>query len=170
MLSVQHDSSSVTLSRTHSYLGTSAMSKLDLQGANRNTLKGQHARLGTLARRTALVKQVAPGRQGKPIVRTARMGPGWVVGTSELASGLPPLGAFKAITSVKLHHLPYSTIQRMEDKNPRLIMQLYKLLAHMMARNENNTIAQLTVMRNILSSPAHSKPIPRSAAMRSIGR
>ena len=77
MLRVQHDSSEVTLSRTHSYLGTSAMNKLELQGFNQNTLKGQHARLGTVARRSALAKRGMIGGQGKSSVRTARMGPGW---------------------------------------------------------------------------------------------
>jgi CRP-like cAMP-binding protein len=93
-----------------------------------------------------------------------------VVGTSELVSGQPPLGIFRAITAVRLHHLPFATIRKIEEDDPAIILRLYKLLSHMMARNEANTVAQLTVMRNILSSPAHSKAIPRASAMRTMLR
>ncbi|KAG7339582.1 hypothetical protein IV203_025078 [Nitzschia inconspicua] len=101
---------------------------------------------------------------------SARIGPGWVVGTNEFVSGQPPWGIFRAATLVRLHHLPFTTIRTIEQKDPVMILRLYKLLAHMMVRNETNTVAQLTVMRNILSAPAHSKPIPRAAAMRTMLR
>eukprot|EP00539_Tryblionella_compressa_P008608 CAMPEP_0178766332 /NCGR_PEP_ID=MMETSP0744-20121128/18999_1 /TAXON_ID=913974 /ORGANISM="Nitzschia punctata, Strain CCMP561" /LENGTH=357 /DNA_ID=CAMNT_0020422029 /DNA_START=22 /DNA_END=1095 /DNA_ORIENTATION=- len=167
MVRVDKDNSDMTLTRTRSYMGTSAMMKL----ANDNTLKGQHARLGTIARRSALAKRLAGGGQTNPSYRSARMGPGWVIGIYEFASGQPPIGVFRAITPSRLHYIPFSTIHELEETHPILAIRLYKLVSHMMVRKENNTVSQLTTLHNILSSPAHSKPFPRStAALRSIGR
>ncbi|KAG7339587.1 STAS domain containing protein [Nitzschia inconspicua] len=180
-LRVERDlSDNATWTRTRSYFGTSALHKLESsigpgnssnnKDTNRLTLTGQHARLGTIARRSALAKRYAGGEKAYSARGSARIGPGWVVGTNEFVSGQPPWGIFRAATLVRLHHLPFTTIRTIEQKDPVMILRLYKLLAHMMVRNETNTVAQLTVMRNILSAPAHSKPIPRAAAMRTMLR
>lgn len=84
MIRVEQDLSDNTLSRTRSYLGTSALNKLESSigrsdVATKLTLTGQHARLGTIARRCALAKRVAGGGMSHSAQRTARMGPGWCV-------------------------------------------------------------------------------------------
>ena len=68
---------------------------------------------------------------------------------------------FKAITKVKMHHLRFSDLAKIEQENPALVLRLYKMLTHVMARKEEDTVAHLSTLHDILSSPAHSKPIPR---------
>lgn len=86
-----------------------------------------------------------------------------VIGTYEIAAGHPPRGVYKATTNVTMYHIPFSTLTQMEEENPAIVLRLYKVLAHVMARKEDSTIDQLSTMHNILSSPAHSKPMSRSA-------
>ena len=53
----------------------------------------------------------------------------------------------------------------MEKKNPALVLNLYKMLSHLMARRQEITIEQLATFHSIMSSPAHSKPVSRAAMM-----
>jgi hypothetical protein len=89
--------------------------------------------------------------------------PSRVIGTHEFATGQHSPNKFKATTNVKMHHIKFSNLQRVEEENPTLVLRLYKMLAHIMARKEKDTVAHLSTLHNILSSPAHSKPIPRSS-------
>lgn len=94
-------------------------------------------------------------------MRITTSGPGWVIGTHEFATGQHPLNKFKAITKVKMHHIRFSDLTRIEKENPALVLRLYKMLAHVMARKEEDTVAHLFTLHNIVSSSAHTKPIPR---------
>lgn len=134
---------------------------------NDNSIGSKHARLDTAAQRAALTKlardnhKSANHRTSKSM-RIATAGPGWVIGTHEFATGQHPLNKFRAITAVKMHHLRFSDLTRIEHENPTLVLKLYKMLTHVMARKEEDTVAHLSTLHNILSSSAHStKPVPR---------
>ena len=82
-----------------------------------------------------------------------------VVGTLENASGVRPLGVTLAVTKCRLHLLTFETLESLEEEHPILVLKLYKMLSHLMARREEITVEHLSTLHNILSSPAHSKPI-----------
>jgi len=86
-----------------------------------------------------------------------------VCGTVENASGMRRSGVTIAVTRCHLHHLPFHRLEEIEKDNPVLVLRLYKMLSHLMAYREEFTIEQLSTLHNIMSSPAHSKPISRSA-------
>jgi len=148
--------------RTNTRTGGSYRRGLVLEKGNDNTLRGRHARLDTAAQRAALSKLA--GGEATPKsnnLRIATAGPGWVVGVTEFAMGRHSLKKFKAITKVKMHHLRFSDLSKIEKENPALVLRLYKMLTHVMARKEEDTVAHLSTLHDILSSPVHSKPIPR---------
>jgi CRP-like cAMP-binding protein/anti-anti-sigma regulatory factor len=149
MLKISRDSSlSLTLNRTRSYghLGS-------LGAGAQGTLGHQHARIGSFARKAAQTKE-----HGTDNLRLARIGPGWVVGTLENASGSRSPGVFTAVTRCSLHRLPFSRLQELEETNPILVLQLYKMLSHLMARKQEITTEHLSTLHTIMSSPAYSKP------------
>jgi hypothetical protein len=84
-----------------------------------------------------------------------------VVGANEFATGQHSLKTFKAITKVKMHHLRFSDLTKIEEEDPSLVLRLYKMLTYVMARKEEDTVSHLSTLHDILSSPAHSKPISR---------
>ena len=71
-------------------------------------------------------------------------------------------GLHIAATKCRLHNLPYQTIQKIEKKNPSLILQLFKMLSHLNARRQDLTIEQLSILHAINSSRAPTKPLSRS--------
>lgn len=150
MLKISRDATlSLTLNRTRSY------GHLGSQGAGGNgTFGHQHARLGSFARKAAEMKD-----HGMDHFRLARIGPGWVIGTVENASGSRPPGVVTAVTRCRLHHLPFTKLQEIEESNPILVLRLYKMLSYLMARKEEITTEQLSTLHTIMSSPAHSKPV-----------
>ncbi|GKY97142.1 hypothetical protein MPSEU_000672600 [Mayamaea pseudoterrestris] len=127
------------------------------------TLKREHARTGSVAVKAslAIAKGMIGGGSGQQTLRLARIGPGWVCGTYEHASGLMPSGITVAITKCRLHHLPFDTLEQIETENPALVLKLYKMLSLLMARRQEITIEHLSTLHNIMSSPAHSKPLSR---------
>lgn len=58
-----------------------------------------------------------------------------------------------ALDCCKLHHLPFSKIQLIEEKDPELVLSLYKLLSYLMARRQEATIKQLATLHSIMMSP-----------------
>jgi CRP-like cAMP-binding protein len=84
--------------------------------------------------------------------RLARLGIGWVAGTMEFFHMKRP-GNQVAVDHCKLHHLPFSKIQDIEDKDPHLALTLYKLLSYLMARRQEATIGQLATLHSIMTSP-----------------
>lgn len=135
-------------------------------GSTFGTIGNLHARAGTLGRQRAALKASSRGdntmtRQ----FRLARIGPGWVCGAIEGASGMAREGVHIAVTDCRLHHLPFQKLEEMEKDNPILVLTLYKMLSHLMARRQEITIEQLATFHSIMSSPAHSKPVSRVALM-----
>mmetsp|Transcript_626 Transcript_626/g.1273 ORF Transcript_626/g.1273 Transcript_626/m.1273 type:complete len:138 (+) Transcript_626:82-495(+) len=84
--------------------------------------------------------------------RLARLGVGWVAGTMEFFRMRRP-GRQVALDYCRLHHLPFSRIQEAESEHPSLVLELYKLLSHLMAERQEATIGQLATLHSILSSP-----------------
>jgi len=123
-----------------------------------NTLNRMHARIGTVGRQTAALKNDLHGMTTQTF-RLARIGPGWVCGAIEAGSGLRNPGVHKAVSQCRLHHLPFSKIEELENENPVLILRLHKMLSLLMARRQEITIEQLATLHSIMSSPAHSKPL-----------
>ena len=85
-----------------------------------------------------------------------------VCGIVENASGVRPSGVTAAVTRCRLHHLPFNKLEEIEKEQPVLALNLYKMLSHLLAHREQITIEQLTTLHNIMSSPAHSKPLSRA--------
>jgi hypothetical protein len=92
-----------------------------------------------------------------------------VCGSLDVGAGTTPSpGVTVAVTQARLHHLSAQSLEAVEAKNPSLALSLYKLVTHLRAYREEATIEQLTTLNNIMTSPAHSKPISR-AARRALG-
>jgi len=137
--------------------------------SNANTLKGKHARLNAAARQAALAKSTrGTATSQSNNMRIATFGPGWVIGTHEFATGQHSLLKFKARTKIKMHHIPFKVLQQIEKENPIIILKLYKILTHVMARKEEDIVAHLSTLHGILSSTAvHSNTITRSSVANS---
>ena len=141
--------------RSLTHLGSSNTFNL---GGSLNQLK---ARRGTVARHIAHLKA---GKAGVQTFRLARIGPGWVIGDHEALSGLVSSGETVAVDYCRLHYISYETLEELETGNPMLILTLYKLLSRLNALRSEVTIGQLATMHNIMSAPAHNRPM--LAAMR----
>lgn len=96
--------------------------------------------------------------------RLARIGPGFVIGGIEFGFNLRNPGKYKAESSFcKLHHLPYYVIEQIEESEPRLVLNLYKMVSHVMARRHDITVQQLATIHSIIKNPALKKPVSRKA-------
>jgi MFS superfamily sulfate permease-like transporter/CRP-like cAMP-binding protein len=101
----------------------------------------------------AILLNSGDGAAGSQTLRIARIGPGWVVGTLEAVSGMKSPGENIAVSYCRLHHLGFDKIKEIEEKNPVLVLALYRLLSYLMARRQEATIAQLATLHTIMSSP-----------------
>merc|ERR1712166_1213979 len=121
--------------RTNTRTGGSFYGSILAKG-NDITLRGRHARLDTAAQRGAWTKHT--GRETDfhqtNNLRISTAGPGWILGANALAMGQNSLKKSKAITKVKMHHLRFSDLTKIEEDNPALVLRLYKMLTHVMAR------------------------------------
>jgi len=86
--------------------------------------------------------------------RLARIGQGWIIGTIEASNGMKKPGIHVAMSPCRLHHLPESAIQQLQEaKNPRLAMNLYRVLSHLSTKRQEMTIEHLGQHLRILNSP-----------------
>lgn len=121
-----------------------------------------NARAATIATEAALLKSTTGYRaRTSHTFRLARIGPGWVVGAIEGASGLKNPGMHVAVTDCRLHHLPFACVQDLEKTNPLLVLRLFKMMSHIMSRRQELTIEQLATLHSIMTSPASAKPVSR---------
>ena len=158
------ESGTLKIERDASETLTRGRSTLTRSRGSSGTLGNLHARSGTLGRQRAALKATSRDNMTQTF-RLARIGPGWVCGAIEGASGLRNAGVHVAVTNCRLHHLPFQKLEEMEKEHPYLILNLYKMLSHLMARRQEITIEQLATFHSIMSSPAHSKPVSRAALM-----
>ena len=117
--------------------------------------------------------------------RVARVGPGWVLGQTEALSDVAnpgvciagalilkmfesffawyPLHIFRrAVSKCELHYISYEKLKEIEERDPVLILKLYKLLASLMAKRQSVTINQLATLHSIMSSTSQKRPFGRS--------
>ena len=123
---------------------------------NRLRAGGSITKVDSVTQLSALMEAQAEAEKDIQSFRLARIGPGWVAGTLEAVSGLRRQGEYIAVTHCRLHHLPYSKVEMIEKENPRLVLDLYKLLSYLMARRQEGTIGQLATLHSIMTSPAHT--------------
>lgn len=127
------------------------------------TISGLKVRSGTIGREYARQKASTSNPQQQSF-RLARVGAGWVVGAVEAVSGMEHPGLHLAVTSCRLHYLSYSKMEKLERKNPLLMLRLYKLLSMTLCRQHQVTIGQLGTLHAIMASPAQLKPVGRKAS------
>jgi hypothetical protein len=131
---------------------------------NGGSISDLRHRSGTIGRDYAKLKSTNMQRQQQNF-RLARIGAGWVVGAVEAVSGLENSGVHLAVTECRLHYISYCRMEQLEAENPILMLHLYKLLSHIMAKQQELTIGQLGTLHAIMSSPAQTKPIGRRATL-----
>lgn len=79
-----------------------------------------------------------------------------VAATTEVRRRIFPSVPVLAVDECKLHHLPFSKIEEVEEEDPGLVLELYKLFSYLMAERQEATIGQLSTLHSIMSSPACS--------------
>ena len=120
------------------------------------------ARASTIGKQGARIKsQIKHRSRESRSFRLARIGPGWVIGGLESCADLRNPGIYKAITKCRLHHLPIAIIENLEKDNPALVLSLFKMISHLMARRQNVTIEQLATLQSIIANPPLKKPMNR---------
>jgi len=122
------------------------------------------ARGQTMAARLSVMKAVRasdPVSPGRHAFRLALVGPGWILGTIEGVSGMKNPGVHVAETDCRAHLLPYRKMQELENEDPVLALHLVKLMGLIIARKQENVIAQLGILQSIMTSPALKKPVNR---------
>ncbi|KAL7572078.1 hypothetical protein ACA910_001722 [Epithemia clementina (nom. ined.)] len=133
-------------------------SKLTLGGS------AQMHSLNVLKARSIPVTHQAPGTGvlERRDFRVARIGPGWVLGTGESLTGVGNPGKYIAVSQSVVHYISFEKVEELEESEPRLILDLHKLLAYLMAKRQSVTINQLATLHSIMSSPALKRPMSRS--------
>lgn len=172
--------SDATLSRSGS---TNTLSRL----GNAGSLNELRARSGTIGRQLAQMKASMPDSTARTF-RVARIGPGWVIGSLEALTGQANPGSIVAgrilhllrliearssfdltsiffslpVTSSRLHHIPFKSLEDIEDKHPLLILKLYKLMSLLLSKRQEVTINHLATLHSIMGSPAQKRAIGRT--------
>lgn len=136
---------------------------VELLKRNDMSIGQMNARSATLARNAAMIKSSPRHNlsQFENTFRLGRFGPGWVIGTLSEFTGQDIPGAYSCVTPCRVHHLSFDAIEELEIEQPVLILNLYKMLAHIMARRQEMTIGQLSTFKSIMSSNVQSKPPSR---------
>lgn len=129
--------------------------------ANSDSLTGLQARTGTIGREAAILKKSAGMIREQRTVRLARLKPGFVIGALNDPSLLHSSGDHVAVTPCRLHHISQSEIAKLEESNPRIVLELFKMMSTLQARKQEMTISQLTTMTAIMTSLAPTKPVGR---------
>ena len=153
---------SYTMSRSSHSMNN--LSKYSSSGwmSNGNSIGHYNARTHTIGKQTSYLKsQISNRSRQSHTFRLARIGPGWIIGAIESCAGLRNPGIYTAVTSCRLHHLPHSVVEEIEEKNPALILNLFKMLSHLMARRQDVTIGQLATLHSIIANPPLKKPMSR---------
>uniref|UniRef100_A0A7S3Q242 STAS domain-containing protein n=1 Tax=Chaetoceros debilis TaxID=122233 RepID=A0A7S3Q242_9STRA len=129
--------------------------------ANSDSLTGLQARTGTIGREAAILKKSAGLMREQRTVRLARLKPGFVIGALGDPSSLHSSGDHIAVTPCRLHHISQIEIEKLEENNPRIVLELFKMMSTLQARKQEITISQLTTMTAIMTSLAPTKPVGR---------
>lgn len=123
-----------------------------------SSLSARHEAVG---KHSMLLTAGLDRRRVASFVRLARVGPGWVAGTLDSVGAAECSDRHVAVSRCKIHHLPHRKIEEMQEKDPGLVLRLYKLFSHLTAKRQELTIGQLMTLHSIMTSPAAGKPIGR---------
>lgn len=107
-------------------------------------------------------KNITLAQRDTHTFRLARIGPGWIVGSIEAFTGMKNPGIHIAVTKCRLHHLPYTKLQEIEENEPVMALKVLKLLALLLARRQDITVEQMSTLHVIMTSRALSKPVKRT--------
>jgi len=84
----------------------------------------------------------------------SRLGPGWLVGATELCSGFRSMGQFVVQSpECKAHFLPFRVISTLEKENPILGLKLVQLAAAVVADRYDRSKEQLAHLIDTVYSP-----------------
>lgn len=113
-----------------------------------------NARSSSVGRQDSILKEHRSHHHDEQAFRLARIGQGWVIGSIETSSGgFSKPGVHVAIAPCRLHHLRRSKIVEAEQKDPRTMMNLYKLVSRLSSKRQEKTIEQLGQFFHILTAP-----------------
>ncbi|CAB9515416.1 solute carrier family 26 [Seminavis robusta] len=134
-----------------------------------NSLGHLSARSGPWGLQSALLKNSMRGQSEmtEQNFRLARIGPGWVVGMIEECSGMRRAGVYVCDSPCRLHHLQYDSMKHIEQSDPKLMMNLYKLMSNVSLKRQEMTIGQLAQFVAIIQSPSYPT---EPETMRSLAR
>eukprot|EP00551_Chaetoceros_affinis_P009095 CAMPEP_0203679028 /NCGR_PEP_ID=MMETSP0090-20130426/34041_1 /ASSEMBLY_ACC=CAM_ASM_001088 /TAXON_ID=426623 /ORGANISM="Chaetoceros affinis, Strain CCMP159" /LENGTH=703 /DNA_ID=CAMNT_0050546511 /DNA_START=230 /DNA_END=2341 /DNA_ORIENTATION=- len=123
-------------------------------------------RTATIGKESALLKHartVNEFSEQSHTIRLARIGPGFVVGSLEVAlsSFNYRHGTHTAVTPCRLHLLSHEAVREIEHENPSLAIEIYKMMSQLSAKRQASTIDQLGTLQSIMESLAPSKPLDR---------
>lgn len=153
LMRVRHALGHSSFSHMSSGVGTNGGSVSGTPGADPTVSIGHmNARGATIGRQVAWWKDKVR-KEPEQTFRLARIGQGWIIGGIEAANGMRNPGVHVAISQCRLYHLPRSAILKVEEENPRLAMNLYKLLSHLSTKRQEVTIQQLGQFIKILNTP-----------------
>lgn len=96
-------------------------------------------------------------------LRLARLKAGFVIGAVEGCCHSRNRGLHIAMSPMRLHFLSKSNIDNLEKQDPKLILELFKMIAFLSAKRQEATIDQLTTLHTIMSSLAPTKPAGRGS-------
>ncbi|CAB9515417.1 solute carrier family 26 [Seminavis robusta] len=122
-----------------------------------NSLGHLSARSGPWGLQSALLKNSMRGQSEmtEQNFRLARIGPGWVVGMIEECSGMRRAGVYVCDSPCRVHHLQYDSMKHIEQSDPKLMMNLYKLMSNVSLKRQELTIRQLAQFVAIIQSPSY---------------
>jgi len=103
--------------------------------ANSFSLANLQARTPTIGREAAMLKNVAVSVRERRNVRLARLKPGFVIGVLGGTSRVNNGGDHVAVTPCRLHHLAQADVYQLEQSNPRLILELFKMMVSTLISN-----------------------------------
>jgi len=71
-------------------------------------------------------------------------------------------GLYVAVTPCRLHHLSHDIMEEIEERNLAMMLQLFKLLAHTLARRHDVAVEQLATLHSIVNASPPTKPVSRT--------
>lgn len=126
-----------------------------------NSISNLRVRTPTIGLESALLKQARMTNAKSHTIRLARIGVGFVVGSVEVCTSSFIQGSYTAVVPCRLHFLSNESLKEIENQNPRLALEIYKMLSHLSAERQAATIDQLASLQSIMVSLAPSKPVDR---------
>lgn len=139
--------------KSPSYMAPTSQSNNSLSHLNARELKNDMAL-------NLISNEFRPEAEGRT-VRLARLKAGSVIGTVEACSHFRNQGLHIAMSPMRLHFLSQQHIEHLEEFDPKLILELFKMTAFLSAKRQEASIHQLTTLHTIMSSVGPSKPVDR---------